>query len=390
MPAQGRIAYVGADRQIHVVDPDGRDRRPVTFSKTPSALSRWGAGAGEDAAAWPCWSPDGRYIACFQRLAEGTGPNVVTSVEVDGIDERALVDLGERQPICAAWSPRGDRLAVLAEGKGALELITVRRDGSAEPHRVATGSPLFFTWAPDGAHLLLHLGSTGAERSRLVFAHAEGASEPRVLPDPPGSFCTPLFTGARAVYVTRHLGAGWVSLADPDLSRSAALTFFEGLLAVLPSPLGGQLAVGAAPGGEGTPYMGVWRVPLDGGSPQQIISEACLAFLWDPLGRHLIFVTLEAGCARWRLAPLDGGATRDLAAFWPSRDLLFHLHFFEQFASSHALLSPDGGTLVYAGFPSASAARDPETCRVYTLQLGVSGAVPSPVAEGSYAVFSPA
>ena len=86
-PVTGRVAYIGANRQVHVLRPDGRERRPITYSKYPSPLQSWGGSEGQDSCSWPCWSPNGVWLACFQdhQLDEGGGPFTVNVVEVDGI-----------------------------------------------------------------------------------------------------------------------------------------------------------------------------------------------------------------------------------------------------------------------------------------------------------------
>ena len=43
------------------------------------------------------------------------------------------------------------------------------------------------------------------------------------------------------------------------------------------------------------------------------------------------------------------GKSTALSIFFPSRDMIYYLNFFDQFARSHSLWSPDGHYLAFAG-----------------------------------------
>lgn len=392
MAASGRVALVGVDQQIHVVDPAGRRSRQLSYPKVSSALSRWGAVAGQGSSSWPCWSPDGRWIACFQSREEDGPLSVVSALEADGVEERELAELSGLAPIYAQWEPGGRRLAVLSQADQELELGLCDLDDLGRYRPVERGVPLFFSWAPDGGRLLIHVGSAEG-LSRILLQRADGKGEPIVLPDPPGSFCTPVYSGSRPVYVGGHLGRSWLCVARPDGGRSLALGAFDGLVAVLPDPSAPRVAVGAAPRGEGTPYEGLWVAPLDGGPMARVTEDAVMAFFWAPDGGRLLYASpdLVSSCLRWRSVELASGKIRDLCPFWPSRELLFYLHFFEQFATSHPLVSPDSRSLVFASY-AASEQGTPDTARCHVLAIDLDDPDPQPriLGEGTLGVFSPA
>lgn len=388
MSAAARLAFVAPDRQIHVMDASGGRSRPVTWSKAPGALSRWGGAGGDDATSWPCWSPDGAWIACFQSRGED-GPYVVSAVEADGIEERELFELSGAMPIYAQWSPHGDRLAVLAQEGDELLLETARLDEIGRRTVIDRGVPLFFSWAPDGERLLVHVGR--AEGARVLVRHATGRGTVTLFDDPAGSFCTPLFCGSEAVYVAGRGSGSWLAVSGADGEGTRLLGSWPGLLAVVPSPTSPVVALGAASRGEGSPYEGLSLVPLDGGDPTRLTDEPCMAFFWDPRGRYVLYAALDsaAGGLRWRSVEIEGGRTREHGLCHPSRDLLFHLHFFEQFGRSHPLISPDGRTLVYASHATPGRRDTDQGCQILAVDLLASGAEPRVLAEGSYAVFSP-
>ena len=61
----------------------------------------------------------------------------------------------------------------------------------------------------------------------------------------------------------------------------------------------------------------------------------------------------------WFVSDLDGKNRRQLGSFVPSDDQFFMFRFFDQFAQSAAVWSPDGKFLVYAGTPPDAARAKP-------------------------------
>jgi hypothetical protein len=184
--------------------------------------------------------------------------------------------------------------------------------------------------------------------------------------------------------------------AREDGDRPRHVATLRGLIAVVPDLEGRLLAIGSAPGGESTPYEGIWVTPVEGGPLSQVSTHPTMAFFWCRGGRRLVYASLdrEAGCARWVRVDLDPSdptesQETELGPFWPSRDQLFLLHFFEQYAQSHAQIDPSGRWLVYASHPDPEA-KDPDA-RPQILMLDLDAGDPEPVvlAQGSFAVFAP-
>ncbi len=62
-----RLAWVGVDRQIHVMDVEGQQRRQLTVSLASNPLLVWGRPDLMGAIyGWPCWDPSGQRVACFE------------------------------------------------------------------------------------------------------------------------------------------------------------------------------------------------------------------------------------------------------------------------------------------------------------------------------------
>ena len=389
--ATSQIAFIGDDRQIHVINTDGTNRRQVTWSKLPSALSMWGASAGRDTCSWPGFSPDGRWLICFQAEGEdGLSKARICAVEVDGVEERLLAELTGQLPIYAQWNEASDQIAFLVQEEDELQLWLCVLDEVGQARIVDNGVPLFFSWAPGGGRVMLHAGDLRRQSGRLVLRSVEPVGEDLVFEDTPGSFCTPLYADGWLVFVTSK---GWLSnvcISRPDGSDKRVLASMEGLLAVIPSPDGRSVAIAAAPGGEGSPYKGIWLISTSGGEIVPVLTEECQAFFWGPDSTFIVFANLDAEqkCFRWKKLSLESRAVTSLGPFWPSRDQLFYLHFFEQYTLSHPPISPDGRTMIFSGHPNPESGRDP-TPLMWTIDLHAEHPSPVELTRGSFGTYPP-
>lgn len=394
------IAFVGIDRQLHVLQADTGTQRQVTWSRVVGGLAGSSGAATPDGRSWPTWSPDGRWLACFRQAgAPGEAPTEVIAVEVDGVEERVLLELDGEVPIYAQWSSDGSSLAVLSQADEELQLWICTLDG-ATPRVVEHGVPLFFSWVPQKDAMVVHSGG-GAGRSGRIMLRAVGPEgEDVVFPTGPGTFCAPLMVAGdppRVAFVSAAPGErSHVITANVDGGRPRHVATLRGLLAVVPDKEGRQLAIGSAMEGESTPYDGVWLGDAEGGPLHQVSTHPCMAFFWCRGGRRLVYASLdrEAGCARWTRMDLGSPDPSDsveveLTPFWPTRDQLFLLHFFEQYAPSHAMVDPTGRWLVYASHPDP-ASDDPDTRpRILLIDLDQPDPEPQPIAFGRFAAFAP-
>ena len=135
-------------------------------------------------------------------------------------------------------------------------------------------------------------------------------------------------------------------------------------------------------------------MPLDGSGPAVVVAtEPCMAFCWLPDSAGLLTVGVDEPGKRlwWNLHLLDSGDRRVVGPFRPTRELLFHLHFFEQFVGSHPLVSADGRWLAYPTYAGAAGPPDspPGKPQIEVVDLSRPDAAPVAVAEGRYCTFAP-
>ncbi|MEZ4322455.1 MAG: hypothetical protein R3F61_33620 [Myxococcota bacterium] len=374
-----RIAYVAPNRQIHLVEPDGRSSG-LTDAADGLIWASWvSAGQARYAHTWPGFSPSGDRVACF-RLREGGNASVLVS-SLDGITSSEVLDLPDQVPIYLQWSVDGERLAAVSQSGEDL-LLTVGRTASVSSQKIlAKGSPLFFTWTPDG-RLATFIGG-GSANARMMIMDPDMRRPTEVLPGTPGDFCAPVTAGDSVLYGV-HAGGRAEIVRVRGEGDAQHLPGGEGLLAFVASPDGRSLARAVAPGGDGSPYQGLSILDLESGTERLISDMTCLAFMWVPDGSGLVVARVDSdrGLVEWYFIDTDGTA-RHVADLLPTRDFRFYLRFFEQYTQSHPIVDPDSRHLLLAGVLRGQI----QGARIWKCPL--HGGAPREVAEGQFATFSP-
>ncbi len=380
-----RLAVVGTDRQLHQVRLDGSSTQ-LTLSLADNPLLLWGSPDLPEASwSWPTWSPDGQRLACFE-LSSGddiVGPARVHVLENDGVCQHHLLELTAQLPIYLCWRPDGHGLAVLMQQGDELVLGYVAMDELGKLRVIEEGVPLFFAWGPDRRRLLVH--SATGQHSRVAVRDSEGRLPDQVLPQPPGDYCAPVVVGQRVVHVERCPGANVLLSTDLEGENPRRLLEFEGLGALV--PVGTEEVIfAAAPEGEGNPYRGATMVNIGTGATTRLHDEDSLAFIWSPEGQQLLYARIEPNdsCLSWcSVRPNESTVTH--CRFVPSREMLFYLHFFDQFVHSHRLISPDGRHLVYAGHAANAVSGPP---RIFVKDLRTEQG-PRALIDGRFGCFAP-
>lgn len=339
------------DSPIAVVEPDGA---VVVLRRTEGGWARTQLASH---GFWPAWSPSASNIAIS---ALDTNSNAVTSTvelfEPTGRHQGTLFRqipgappaIGPRIPGYALWSPTGDTLSYVAPASNGLTLFSASPTNPGVQIPLLSGAPIFSTWSPDGSMLAVHAGD------RVTLLHPALGAPPITLPGNAIGFRTPACSSASTlVYAIAEAGA--VSLHRTNFAGDAP-THIAGFP--------GGVAFAFRPGTE-TLYVAMTRAPDTGlfdelsavdvdrpTAPRRITRGPFAAFLWSPTGDRLLLVTpTQSGDGRFALEARspDGSLDGVTEGFVPSADLRTYLNFFDQFALSHRLWSPDGESFLIAG-----------------------------------------
>ena len=396
-PAVNRIVIVKSDGQVETLSPTGQDRRVLTREGSSVFFQ------------FPAWSPDGRRLAVIGSRLSGGGIYVLPDViGADNVPESQVYFSADETPIYLYWSPDGDNLAFLANQSGnQMGLKVIDGDGARDSRLLATGAPFYWDWSADGRQLLVHSGQDSGPNS-LALIDVDGGTQAGNLATP-GIFQAPGIAAGGRYWAFAEDSDGLSALVVVDTQTGERRAFDQSdSLALGWSPTGDQLAfTNAAP--DGHRFWGPLRV-LDPatGQTRLLTRQTVLAFFWSPDGRSIAFITINGD-------PQDGGInalakTRQLARlarpaqqpgqafltlsvvdvatgeglrlldFEPTLVFLSQfLPFFDQYALSHRLWSPDSSALV---LPVV------EETGNWVLIVPAGGGRPLHLAEGDVAFWS--
>jgi TolB protein len=394
----GRIVFVNDAGRIGTVGPDGDQRRFIT---------------GEDDGIYlfPAWSPDGSSFAALGVQQSGSGVYVMDDEAESVITEIYFSHSGA--PIYLFWRPAGDAISYIASGETALNLYLSSADGAGEPQLLVEGQPLYWDWVGDESRLLVHTGTPLGD-SRLAFVDVAG--EPDVSPNlsDAGYFQAPAIStgGSNVAFAELDDDAErWLAVQNVN-SNEVQRTAHEGVVAMGWSPVE-QLLAYISPDDPvrrfSLNYYGPLRVFDAGtGDIRVLTDETVLAFFWSPDGQTIAYFTVAPGVGeqiaehpQGLVAPVRGkvhaqnedfrlslslvdigsGQPQRLVDFRPTELFLTQfLPYFDQYAHSHRLWSPDSQALVLPMM-------NEDQARIYVVPA--SGRGLSPVADGGVAFWSP-
>ncbi len=387
----------------------------VDLAETPALRLIREAGDG-DGYVWPTWSPDGaRALVSYGRRGDDGHPHLdLLSLDLDDAAAEAERPFSNpkahREPIAAGvmhyayWGPDGRRAIVVARGEGGLTLTLLTRapdaggDAPAEPadpaggwtaRHLIDGAPMFSAWSPDGRTLAVHAGS-----QLVLFDTDSDAPARRVLADQP-RFRAPAWSpDGSALYYAAPGSAGpdllWRS--HPDSGAREVVTQVDGLTAVLASPASDDLALLTLDqGGLGGHDLRL----IDAADPRTRSVERGHVFgaFWSLDGTRLFYITRAGIDLDFTLMRYDVAEARHqaLTRFRTSPAFSTYCAFFDQYALSHALITPDGRWVsIGGGVPGNGGGRRPfaadQGC--YVLPTDAS-APPRRVADGEIGFFAP-
>ena len=347
-----RIVFINGDNQIETIAPDGSAAQQLTEDRTRFRF--------------PAWSPDSRQIAAIGNGRFASGIYVVAD-SANPVEPTALYITDSSSPIYLYWSPNGEQVSFIAPGAGRdMALHLAPADGASESRELATGSPFYWRWGGDSSQILFSTGDLvgllDVDNGRQeVLATSGRFQAPDISPD-----------GRFWAYATANRFRRNTQLVLHDTRTSErTTTAHDGLVAMGWSPTANQLAY-ISPAQESSFFYGPLRLlDAESGGSRVLSNDTVLAFFWSPNGRYLAYISLVESPAGRQQAAENGrrlgkpvqqhanlrlnlslvevatGTGMALLQFQPT-PLFFDqfLPFFDQYAHSHQLWSPDSDALV--------------------------------------------
>lgn len=389
----GKIAIIGQDYNVSVLDAATGQRTALTADATRSRRYQW-----------PTWATDGRLAYfCCENLVGQPRVGVQVFISTDGARPGKLIyQMANEAFTYAYWSPDNCAggatcrdLAVLLSmaDRPAFKVELIRDDTAALSRTIGTGAPYYYSWSPDGRQMLWQRDN----RSMTVY-DAVNNEIIATLAQAPGAFPAPAWSPVdnRLLFGAFNAQTQATDLTVIDGEQTQVLNAgIRGLVAFSWSPDGRYIAYRNVLRGQGVSPITV----LDAASGAVVAESrsAGIAFFWSPDSQKLAYLTFspnadapsasrvaqqQALVIDWAVMDIASGDDRSLARFTPTGEMIYLINYFDQFNQSHRLWSPDSRYLVYGEvLPTGRTS-------VTVLDTTDSDAVPFSVANGFIGVWS--
>lgn len=352
-----RIVFVNSDGQLVSLAPDGSNERLLT-----DAQQRF---------QFPAWSPDGRLVAAVGADRTGAGIFVLDDGETEAAPEPLYADQ-RNGPFYLYWSPDSNQVSFLASHPDGMALHLVQADGSADSRVLTTGGPLYWQWTADSRQMFVHSGFAGADsRLELIAADGDGTGDSLASP---GFFQAPGISadGRYLAFAEEAAGTNSRLVVRDTQSDNEVQQRHAGIVALAWSPTANHLAYTSGSEPDSRSFVGPLRLmDAASGEVSLLSQEPIVAFFWSPDGRYLAAVSIlgrgegdinvqggktavgkhlyQQNLPRLRLLVYD--VTTDegrlLFEFVPTFTFATQfLPFFDQYALSHQIWSPQSDALV--------------------------------------------
>jgi Tol biopolymer transport system component len=216
LPTNGRIYFTsnfaGGGPDVYSVNPDGSDRRRLTYTADDS---EWSLDV----------SRDGKKLVTASHALGGTEGRIYT-MNVDGSNRRLVTSRPDGLVSGPAWSPDGRAIAYASASLSNLNentIWTVTASGGKVTQLTQPGlnasSP---SWSPDGTRIVYSASPPGLGNENLYIVNADGSAA-ELLYDCVGSCTNPVWSrdGVRIYYVAS--GQGSVQIQYCALQQSGAI-----------------------------------------------------------------------------------------------------------------------------------------------------------------------
>jgi TolB protein len=439
-----RIAFINTEGELETISPDGSERRVLSRGSRFFQFPAWSpdgkriAAIGGSRERASGLDTAGVFLFDDEDVDPGIGLH----------EPEAVYESDHNAPIYLYWSPDSRHLSfitnrveeqslafhVASTGEAAhLETGLTDSDNFSPP--LVIGRPCFWDWTSDSKRILLHVGFANEDDARLMFIDPFNPGSSRANIAQPGLFQAPGIARSGLYWAFAQINrSGELQLVvDGRATNNRMLVSHQGVAAMSWSPTRDQLAY-ISPTEPVRACYGPLRV-LDAatGKIQILTDEIVLAFFWSPDGRAIAYFTVAiiADQIRSSIIPNPRAASRDGGFF--SKDTpdesdeteidepralrlnvwvvnldgagaprgehrLLHtfepidifvnqfLPFFDQYALSHRIWSPDSNALM---LPMVDRAESGDVrARIFVVPASRRAGRPYPIAEGVMAFWS--
>lgn len=378
----GKIAIVGDDYNIY------------TYIDASDNLIQLTDDASTDRHyQWTTWSTDGRlaYFCCE------TSPDGETFISHDGISSP---ELANQNPgifiLYAYWSPAdcGEdcrELAILINSQQGLALNLLTDSDERNIINIGTGAPYYYHWDPTGTQMVFHRGNQDLD----IYNRTQNDIS-QSLADSSGLFQAPVWSPID----NRIL----VALPGETDERSNLAIIENGETSILLEDISGFISFLWSPDGR---YIAYRTIDEFGYSGITVVGDIAIpAFFWSPDSEKIAYLTVTGDDTRsadatipvgqnfaqddslaqltWNVLDIESQTNLGYSSFVPTFEMLYVFTYFDQFAPSHRLWSPDSRWLTFAGTLDSNQS----TSQIYMLDTEDINSEPQAIADGIFGIWS--
>jgi TolB protein len=362
-PTGAMLAVVGNDGNISIYDANGKNPFPLTTD----------AARGEQLYSWPTWSNDGRLA--FFGVNQSASLDVLVADQVKpGASYASAYSSTDEVFTYAYWSPADcltghcRDLALLftpAEQNSGLALRLIRDNNGAFTNKeVGRSAPFYYSFSPDASQMLWYQSGR-----QLSIYDVQSNQIVKTLDDIPGQFQAPMWSpiddrlligtvgddaettnlvvaqATKRQVLLRNLEAPVSFAWSPDATKVASVAAFDKL--VVTDVAGKTVAEGT----QSNVVAHFWSPQSDRVAYLVVVRSAPDMQARVRNNGHRAAEQATGGLV-WYVLDVNTGKSTSLSTFLPTRDMVYLLNFFDQFARSHSLWSSDGKYLTYGATDS--------------------------------------